>query len=214
MPPFRSFGAMGRGLALCAAASLCLCSAQAEPAPRHKKPDAGNAAKPQSSKLQPSKPAPAKPEPPKPAPPAPEAAKPPEPKAPPHFASLKRDKVNLRTGPSEDYPIEWVFVRKGLPVEVVATYDIWRKVRDSDGTLGWVNQQMLSDRRSVLVMGTVRSLVRDPRPESEIVAQVEPGVVAALSKCDPSWCQVKAAGYQGWLPRDAVWGVAPGEVFP
>src|SRR5438105_1001100 len=64
-----------------------------------------------------------------------------------HFASLRSDKVNLRTGPSADFPIEWVFVRKGLPVEILAAFDTWRKIRDAEGTVGWVHQGMLSSRR-------------------------------------------------------------------
>ncbi len=128
--------------------------------------------------------------------------------------SLKRDKVNLRSGPSEDYPIQWVFVRKNLPVEILASFDIWRKVRDSEGTQGWVNQQMLSERRSVLIMGAVRSLLHDPRPDGEITARLEPGVVAALSKCDAAWCQIRAGGYDGWVPRDALWGLEPEELIP
>jgi SH3-like domain-containing protein len=148
----------------------------------------------------------------KPEPPRADSAKASDAKPAPRFASLKRDKVYLRSGPSGDYPIQWVFVRKGLPVEILASFDVWRKIRDSEGTQGWVNQQMLSDRRSVIVMGAIRDVLRDPRPDGEVVAQVEPGVVAGLSKCDPVWCQVRAGGYQGWLRRDTVWGLQPDEI--
>jgi SH3-like domain-containing protein len=140
-------------------------------------------------------------------------AKPVEVKATPHFASLRAEKVNLRSGPSADFPIQWVFVRRGLPVEILATFDIWRKIRDADGTIGWVNQQMLSGRRSVLVAAAVRDLRHDPDATSEVIAQLEPGVVAAVSKCDPAWCEVKAGGYKGWLKRDQVWGLEPDEVI-
>jgi hypothetical protein len=75
-------------------------------------------------------------------------AKPADAKAGPRFASLRAEKVFLRAGPGPDFPIQWVFVRRGLPVEILATFDIFRKIRDSDGTVGWVNQQMLTGRRS------------------------------------------------------------------
>ena len=130
-----------------------------------------------------------------------------------HFASLRSDKVNLRTGPSADFPIEWVFVRKGLPVEILASFDTWRKIRDFDGTVGWVHQGMLSSRRSVLVTGAVRPLRQDPRADAAIVAQLEPGVVAHLSRCNPDWCDVKAQGYSGWLQRDQIWGLEAGEII-
>jgi SH3-like domain-containing protein len=148
-----------------------------------------------------------------PPPPAVEAPKPPDPKQAIHFASLRAEKVNLRSGPSADFPIQWVYVRRGLPVEVVASFDIWRKIRDIDGTEGWVNQQMLTGHRSVLVSGAVRDLRHDPKSDAEIVAKLEVGVVAAISKCDPTWCEVKAGGYKGWLMREEVWGLEPGEVI-
>jgi SH3-like domain-containing protein len=145
--------------------------------------------------------------------PADDKAKPADAKAGPRFASLRAEKVFLRAGPGPDFPIQWVFVRRGLPVEILATFDIFRKIRDSDGTVGWVNQQMLTGRRSVLVSGAIRDLHHDADPGSEVVAQLEPGVIAVVSKCDPAWCEVKAGGYKGWLKRDEVWGLEPDEVI-
>ena len=146
-------------------------------------------------------------------PPADDKAKPADVKSGPRFAALRAEKVFLRAGPGPDFPIQWVFVRRGLPVEILATFDIFRKIRDSDGTVGWVNQQMLTGRRSVLVSGAIRDLHHDADPGSEVVAQLEPGVIAAVSKCDPAWCEVKAGGYKGWLKRDEVWGLEPDEVI-
>ena len=150
---------------------------------------------------------------PAPPPAAVEAPKPPDSKQAIHFASLRAEKVNLRSGPSADFPIQWVYVRRGLPVEVVASFDIWRKIRDSEGTEGWVNQQMLTGHRSVLVSGAVRDLRHDPKLDADVVAKLEVGVVATISKCDPAWCEVKAGGYKGWLMREEVWGLEPGEVI-
>ncbi len=158
-------------------------------------------------------PTPAKPPETKPADDKADAAKSGDAKASPRFASLRAEKVYLRAGPGPDFPIQWVFVRRGLPVEILATFDIFRKIRDSEGTVGWVNQQMLSGRRSVLVAGAIRDLHGDANTTSEIVAQLEPGVVAVVSKCDPAWCEVKAGGYKGWLKRDEVWGLEAGEVI-
>jgi SH3-like domain-containing protein len=143
-----------------------------------------------------------------------EPTKPVETKAAPHFASLRAEKVNLRSGPSEDFPIQWVFKRRGLPVEIVASFDIWRKIHAFDGTEGWVNQQMLTGRRSVLITCTTRNLHHDPDLGSGVVAQFEPGVVAAMSHCNPTWCELKAGGYKGWLKRDELWGVEPDEIIP
>jgi len=146
---------------------------------------------------------------------APAAPDPDSPAAKPtaHFASLRAEKVNLRTGPSADYPIEWVFVRKGLPVEILASFDTWRKIRASDGTVGWAHQGRLSGRRSVLVTGQVRALRRDPKPDAEIVAQLEPGVIGRVSRCGPEWCEVKVGGYRGWVGRAELWGLEPDETI-
>ena len=129
----------------------------------------------------------------------------------PHFAALRVDEVNLRTGPGERYPIAWVYHRKGLPVEVTAEFDVWRKVRDSDGTVGWVHQRMLSAQRSIVVRGSEQTLLSDPAPSAQPVARAEPGVIARLLECRASWCRVEMQGIRGWLPEGDVWGVEPGE---
>lgn len=100
-----------------------------------------------------------------------------------------------------------MFTRKDLPVEIVAEFEHWRKIRDSQGAEGWVHQRMVTGKRSVLVQGDVRDLHRDARKDSEVVARAEPGVVAKLLECQGPWCRVETAGIKGWLRRDDVWGV-------
>jgi SH3-like domain-containing protein len=132
----------------------------------------------------------------------------------PRFASLRADEVNLRTGPGERYPIDWVLVKKGLPVEIVQEFDVWRKIRDSQGSEGWVHQRMVAGTRSVIVAGVVRTLRADAAAAAPAVAHVEPGVVARLLECRGSWCRIETAGIKGWLGRSEVWGVYPDEVVP
>ena len=129
----------------------------------------------------------------------------------PRFVTLRADEVNLRTGPGERYPIEWVYTRKGLPVEVVAEYDVWRKIRDSQGTEGWVHQRMITGNRSVIVSGGTQTLMSDPDPKSSVVARAEPGVIAKLLECQGPWCRVEAQDVRGWLKRSELWGVYPDE---
>jgi SH3-like domain-containing protein len=129
----------------------------------------------------------------------------------PHFASLRADTVNLRTGPGERYPIEWVYKRKGLPVEVTAQVDVWRRVRDADGTEGWVQERMLAASRSVVVTGAPRTLRADPDAAAAAVARAEPGVIARLLECKGPWCRVETQGLKGWLPRAEMWGVTRDE---
>jgi SH3-like domain-containing protein len=105
-------------------------------------------------------------------------------------------------------------VKKGLPVEIVQEFDVWRKIRDSQGSEGWVHQRMVTGARSVIVAGAVRILHADADAAAPAVARVEPGVVARLLECHASWCRVEAQGIKGWLARAEVWGVYPDEIVP
>ena len=128
----------------------------------------------------------------------------------PRFVTLRSNEVNLRAGPNVNYPIEWVFVRKDMPVEITAEFDTWRRIRDWEGSEGWVHQSMLSGKRGVVVMGgqnVQRVLRKEPNPYADTVAVVKPGVMGALLKCNESWCQVDLKGYRGWLQRGDFWGV-------
>ena len=132
----------------------------------------------------------------------------------PRFVSLAADRVNVRHGPGEQYPIQWVFVRRGVPVEIVAEHDNWRRIVDHEGDRGWVHGSLLSSRRTVLVAGDgLRTLRRTPRDDARPVLRAEPGVLAELFDCQGEWCRVEIAGKRGWLKRDEVWGVLPDEAF-
>jgi SH3-like domain-containing protein len=130
----------------------------------------------------------------------------------PRFVSLRSDQVNLRVGPGENYPIEWVLTRKDMPVEVIRQFENWRMIRDWQGTEGWVHERMLAGKRAVIVKGGIRTLHRQPDPAAPAVARAEPGVVARLLECRPDWCRIEAADNTGWVQRGDLWGVYPGEI--
>jgi SH3-like domain-containing protein len=132
----------------------------------------------------------------------------------PRFASLRADDVNLRNGPGEQYPIEWVLTKKGLPVEILQEFDVWRKVRDSEGSLGWVHQHMVTGLRTVIVTGAIRTLHSDPDDSAPPVARAEPGVVARLLECHGTWCRIEAQDIKGWIRRSDIWGVFADETVP
>ncbi len=146
-------------------------------------------------------------------PPASGAENGPEPKLP-RFVSLRSDDINLRIGPGQTYPIEWVLTRKDMPVEIVKQFQNWRMVRLWQNNNGWILDRMVTGERHVIVDGAVRTLYRRPDAGSEIVARAEPGVVAKLLECQGDWCRISAGGYRGWLQRRDVWGVLPGETVP
>ena len=132
----------------------------------------------------------------------------------PRFVSLRADEVNLRTGPGVQYPIDWVYRRRHLPVEIIAEYDTWRKVRDWQGTEGWVHQSMLSNERTVVVTGKLRTLRHKSDTTARSVAHAEAGVIARLLECPDAstWCRVEVDGFEGWFRRVEFWGVYRDEV--
>ena len=119
----------------------------------------------------------------------------------------------MRAGPGILFPVEWVYHRKSLPIEVIAEYDTWRKVKDWQGTQGWVHQSMLSGRRTFLVTNKIRTLRDKPNAKSTEVAKLEPGVIGWILICEPGsiWCQVEVGDQKGWLRRIEVWGVYKNE---
>lgn len=132
----------------------------------------------------------------------------------PRFVSLAAEKVNARTGPGSRYPIAWQYQRRGLPVEVVAEYEYWRRIRDHEGIETWVHKNLTSGKRYAMVEGGVRALYRKPDENADVLLTAEAGVQARLRKCpDAMWCQVEIAGTRGWMPRAWLWGLYPGEIF-
>ncbi len=133
----------------------------------------------------------------------------------PRFVSIRSGEVNLRTGPGVQYPVDWVYRRPDLPVEIVAEFGTWRKIRDWQGTQGWVHQGMLAGQRTLIVTGKARTIRTKPELDAQAVAQIEPGVIGRLQECPNGtvWCRIYVKGFNGWLPRDDFWGVYPDEII-
>jgi SH3-like domain-containing protein len=133
----------------------------------------------------------------------------------PRFASLRSDDVNMRAGPGTRYRIDWVYKRRDLPVEIEREFDVWRWVRDSEGTQGWVHQATLMGRRSFIVQKTDATLRSDANDAASAVAILKPGVIGRIRSCPASsdWCEVQTGSYRGYLRRGAFWGLLPGETI-
>lgn len=129
----------------------------------------------------------------------------------PRFASLRSDEVNARTGPGTRYPVDWVFKRKGMPVEIVAEFENWRKIRDWQGASGWVHQSLLSGKRSFIISAKAASLHKTPTSAADLVAKLEPEVMGEIRSCAGDWCRVKVSGVSGWIERTSLWGVYKSE---
>src|SRR6185369_11555092 len=129
----------------------------------------------------------------------------------PRFATLKSDEVNVRTGPGPRYPVDWVFKRKGMPVEIVAEYENWRKIRDFQGASGWVYQGLLTGKRSFIIAAKPASVHKTPAAAAEVIAKLDPEVMGEIRSCSGEWCRVKVSGVSGWLERTQIWGVYKSE---
>lgn len=131
----------------------------------------------------------------------------------PRFASLRSNEVNMRTGPGTRYPIDWVLTRQGLPVEIIAEYEIWRRIREPDGAEGWVHKNALSGKRMAIVTGSTRELRQESSMQAPIVAHLETGATGQVLSCAEEWCRIKFDRTKGYLHKTNFWGAYPSEIF-
>lgn len=129
----------------------------------------------------------------------------------PRFVSLKFNRINVRRGPGIDYRKDWVFVRKGLPVEVIAETEFWRRIRDWEGATGWVHHLQLDSQRTVLVLEEVRPIHVAPDANTEVVAIADPLKIGALERCAAGWCEITVEKITGWIQSEHLYGVYPAD---
>ena len=129
----------------------------------------------------------------------------------PRFVSLKAGRVNVRVGPGESYKVAWVFTKATHPVEIIAEFDTWRRIRDSDGAVGWVFHSLLSGKRTAVVTpwagGEPKPIRADASAAAAVAAYLQPGVMAAIDRCRNGWCRLSGDGFSGWIEQDQLWGV-------
>jgi len=133
----------------------------------------------------------------------------------PRFVSLKADRVNVRGGPDKDHDVSWIYTRVGWPVEITAEFENWRRIRDSDGSEGWVYHSLLSGKRTAAVQGKsqtdLAALHAKPDTQSAVTAQLQPGVLGAIKRCTGNWCRIVGDSFDGWVEQNRLWGVYPDE---
>jgi SH3-like domain-containing protein len=133
----------------------------------------------------------------------------------PRFVSLKSDRVNVRAGPNKDQDVRWVYTRAGMPVEITAEFENWRRIRDWEGSEGWVYHSLLSGKRTAVVVPELHSelvpLYSDADGESAVVARLQAGVLGGLKSCDGTWCRFSGKNFAGYIRQDRLWGAYPKE---
>jgi SH3-like domain-containing protein len=135
----------------------------------------------------------------------------------PRFVSLKSDKVNVRGGPTKENDVAWIYTRAGLPVEITAEYENWRRIRDWEGAEGWVWHSMLSGRRTGLVQPNAKAadeyipIHASADGDSGVTARLQRGVLGKVKQCTGKWCRIVGEGFDGWVEQERLWGVYPHE---
>jgi SH3-like domain-containing protein len=129
----------------------------------------------------------------------------------PRYVSLKSDHVNVRAGPTKDNDVAWVYTRAGLPVEITAEFENWRRVRDSEGAEGWVYHSLLIGRRTAVITmknkDDLASLYERADSTSAVTARLQVGVLAQVKHCASNWCHIAGNGFDGWIEQQRLWGV-------
>jgi SH3-like domain-containing protein len=133
----------------------------------------------------------------------------------PRFVSLKSDRVNVRGGPNKDQDVRWVYTRAGMPVEITAEFENWRRIRDWEGAEGWVYHSLLSGRRTAMVVPKEKTelvpLYDDADAKSTVVANLQAGVLSTLKSCTGTWCRIIGKNFDGWIRQERLWGAYPNE---
>lgn len=131
----------------------------------------------------------------------------------PRFVSISADKSYMRTGPGRQYPIVWTYQRRGLPLTVVEEFGAWRHVVDFEGIDGWIHRQLLSSRRTAIIIGETQLLRTEPSITGKVNARLQVNVIANIEECEEKWCKLEHPQVTGWIPRAGIFGVLDGEIF-
>lgn len=131
----------------------------------------------------------------------------------PRFVSLKSGDVNVRVGPGKRYPIRWHYSRAGLPVQIIEEFAHWRKIRDHEGSVGWVHKGIIDGKRNAMVIDKPQTLYAKPDATSKPVMRAEPLVIGRLKECKPDWCRIEIQKQKAWIRKTDIWGVTREEVF-
>ena len=123
-----------------------------------------------------------------------------------NFLSLKNSEVNLRQGPSFEYPIKLTYKKKYLPVIILDRSDAWRKIKDFENNSGWVHISQLSKKKTALNSRNNSILYRKPTIYSKPIARLEIGRLVLIKKCKEKWCKITSGGFKGWVFENSLWG--------
>ena len=123
-----------------------------------------------------------------------------------NFLTLKNNEVNLRQGPSFEYPIKLIYKKKYLPVIILDQSETWRKIKDFENNSGWIHISQLSKKKSAINTKNNSVLYKKPTIYSKPIAKLESGRLVLIKKCKEKWCKITTGGFKGWIFENSLWG--------
>ena len=123
-----------------------------------------------------------------------------------NFLSLKKNEVNVRVGPSKDYPIKFTYKKKYLPLQILDKFENWKKIKDFENNSGWIHTSLLSKKKSAINIKNNSILYKKPTIFSEPIAKLETGRLVLIKKCKVKWCKITSEKYTGWIEKKYLWG--------
>ena len=123
-----------------------------------------------------------------------------------NFLSLKNNEVNLRQGPSFEYPIKLIYKKKYLPVIIIDKSETWRKISDFENNSGWIHISQLSKKKSAINIKNNSLLYKKPTIYSKPIAKLETGRLVLIKKCKEEWCKIITGSFIGWIKKKYLWG--------
>ena len=123
-----------------------------------------------------------------------------------NFLSLKNNEVNVRVGPSKEYPIKFIYKKKYLPVEILDESETWRKIRDFEHNSGWIHISQLSKKKSAININNNSIIYKKPTIYSKPIARLEVGKLVIIKRCKLKWCKIITGGFNGWIKKKYLWG--------
>ena len=123
-----------------------------------------------------------------------------------NFLSLKKNEVNLRLGPSFEYPIKLIYKKKYLPVVIIDKSGPWKKIKDYENNTGWIHTALLSKKKSAINIKNHSVLYKKPTIFSKPIAKLESGRLILIKKCKMEWCKISSGAYEGWIYKSVLWG--------
>ena len=123
-----------------------------------------------------------------------------------NFLSLKNNEVNVRVGPSKEYPIKFIYKKKYLPLEVLDKSETWRKIKDFENNSGWIHISQLSKKKSAININNNSLLYKKPTIYSKPIVKLKIGRLVLIKKCKEKWCKITSGDYSGWIFKGSLWG--------